>query len=131
MSDNDSIIEYVGLHGQPAKARIRYFDNVILLRSNGPGLESYKGLSVTNGLEKILAALFSQGRRDFGIVIEHYFGRRTGPWLGLESFTRVSFAGWKMRQVNAGPKVFAPYSPTWEALSRTDVEDLIGGTLDD
>ncbi len=129
--NNDEIIEYVGLHGQSAKARIRYFDNVILLQSNGPGLETYTGLSVTNGLEKILAVLFSQGRRDFDTIIEHYFGRRTGPWLGLESFKRVSFAGWKMRRVNAGPKVFAPYSPIWKALSRTDVENLIGGTLDD
>lgn len=111
MPQQDFIIDYSRYHRTKALARARVYRgprgrDVWVIQSEGPGLEDYHGLSVTNGIEKIIVALYDRHDRfeDFAFVIEHYPGKRhddpcdKGRRLdGYESFSQVLFARWEHR----------------------------------
>lgn len=135
----DFLLEYVGLLGRPAKARIVVYDRAegskaimnekakIVVVYAQPSSD-YEGLSVTNGAERIATRLLHlksktvEFKPETTEYVEYY-----PPDQDTESFSVVEFRWTEMARTSWNPKQLTATDPGWAPATREDIEQLIGG----
>jgi hypothetical protein len=132
----DEVLDYSRFHWRTEiapRARVRIYEpqpGPFVLIASTPD-KDYQGYSITNGIEKIVAAAFEKWvwlTTDLA-VIEHYPAWVT--WKDEESFDLVTFARWGRTQFTSPARqCWAPSEPSWTPTSRAEVEKLVGEKVD-
>jgi len=123
-------LEYPGYLKSPAEANVRIYEmndktTIVLISQPGP---PYTGLSVTNGIERIVTEIYHRYRLRPDMVIEHYpaFNDLDRRQFDKPSFDLVEFTWQRYQLASYLPLRYSATSPKWRPLGQDGFFELTG-----